>query len=216
LQHTTSYDGLIAHYDAVIARFRELLPDVDRDRDRFPRLFAMLLSPVHGIHHWTRVGIYSLAIADALARQGGVKLSDPALLRPAALSAAFFHDCARLTEGNELDHGRAGEEVWRCWAARRGLPAAHWEAVSQALLFHVDHAAVDPAANAVTICLCNADRLDRVRLGQKPVPEWMYDDGVWPDLAPFAERLLGEVTLERVRTDLPLFSPAPANPPLRL
>lgn len=201
MNDTLQYEDLIARYPEAVAKFRELLPELEPERARFKRLFAMILSPVHGVHHWTRVGIYSLAIAEALQEQGRVHEA-PEAFREQVLHAVFFHDCARLTESNELDHGRAGEQVWRCFAARHSLPSPHTEAVSQALLFHVDHPAVDPSANPVTVCLCNADRLDRVRLAQKPIPKLMYHDGIWQHLQPFSQRLLNEVTLERVKEDL--------------
>ena len=80
--------------------------------------------------------------------------------------------------------------------------AAMKKAVTQALLFHEDHEPVDPRANHVTICLCNADRLDRVRLGQDPIPTLMYDDGVWKELTAHSNRLLKEVRLEDVRREV--------------
>jgi hypothetical protein len=201
------YEQLTSKYDKVIARFQGLLADTGPERERFPAMFTTIAGPFHGIHHWTRVGIYSLTIAEALRAQARVSpaaLIPAGVLEDAVLWAAFFHDCARVTESVEGAHGRKGEMVWRNYAERKDLAPEIMAAVSQALLFHVDHPAVDPAANAVTICLCNADRLDRVRLGERPDPDRMYDDGAWRMLALYSERLLREVDLERVKRDLGL------------
>ncbi len=83
-----------------------------------------------------------------------------------------------------------------------GVESELTEAISQALLFHVNHPSVDPAANEVTICLCNADRLDRVRLGDSPSPKKMYDDGCWRSLEPHSMCLFLEITLDSVSKDL--------------
>jgi len=197
-----NYFALAGGYDRVIEKFAELIPDLGPEREKFPRLFASISSPIHGIQHWVRVGIHGLAIAHALREQG--KIPSTENIDEAVLCAAFFHDCARLTEGLEYDHGRAGDQVWRHYFQRKEIAAETGDAVSQALLFHVDHPSVDRDANPVTICLCNADRLDRVRLDQMPKPDLMYDDGVWRELEPHSGRLLEEVSIERVSKDLGL------------
>jgi HD superfamily phosphodiesterase len=195
------YEDLIGNYATVIVRYGELRRELGPELTEFPRLLKMENGLVHGMHHWVRVGIYGLAIAGALRAKGRVKsaifLPDGAL-EDAVLLACFFHDCARVSEGSELVHGREGNRVWVHYAERKGFAEDLKQTISQALLFHVDHPAVDPAANEVTISLCNADRLDRVRLGEPPDPARMYDDGVWRDLAPFSDRLLAEVRQERV------------------
>src|SRR4030042_697914 len=95
-----------------------------------------------------------------------------------------------------------GEKAWSYYALREKVLENIRELVSQAVLFHVAHESVDPLANEVTICLCNGDRLDRVRLGEWPEPKLMYHDGVWKDLAVLSQKLLGEVTLGKVRADM--------------
>lgn len=197
-----TYEELCSRLPEVIERFRELYADLDPERKSFPRLFRMKDGLLHGLHHWVRVGVYALAIAAALRKQDRVRtkwLKPAGALERAVLLAAFFHDCARSGEGPEDAHGRRGEEVWRHYAERKGLDHELREVVSQALLFHVGHPSVDPAANEVTICLCNADRLDRVRLGHRPLAELMYDDGVWPSLDLHSQRLLAEVRQEEVK-----------------
>jgi hypothetical protein len=201
-----SIDGLLALYPRTVARFREVLRDIEAERREFPLLLGLIGSRLHGIDHWARVGTLSLAIAASLRDLGRVK--DPALAAPcgledAVLLAAFFHDCSRSTEATEPGHGAAGERVWRSWAARKEMDTGIRAAVSQAILFHEGHRpAVDPAAGPVAVCLANADRLDRVRLGDAVRPHLLYDDGVWPDLLPLAEKLLGALGPSRVRGDL--------------
>ena len=202
-----AYEQLIAGYGPVAARFRALLADVGPERAEFKIMFTNIAGNLHGIDHWARVGVHGLVIARALREQG--RVTAPALaaegaLEEAVLLAAFFHDCARVTEGDELVHGKNGERVWRHYAERRGLAPGLGAAVSQALLFHVDHPSVDPAANEVTIGLCNADRVDRVRLGDYADSRRMYDDRVWPELVPHSVRLYNEFRLERVNRDLGL------------
>jgi len=195
------------YYQEIVRRFRVLLDEVSPLQERFPRLFKMITGSCHGIDHWTRVGIYTLIISRGLREQE--RVSTPCLVAEGALEnagvyAAFFHDCARASDGFEFDHGRAGNQVWEYYAKERGLEKDFRQAVSQALLFHVDHPAVDPAANEVTMCLCNADRLDRVRLGEIVKPGLMYPDGVWKRLEPYTQGLLRQVTLARVKADLGL------------
>ena len=213
-----AYEQLIIHYDQVATRFRALLADVGPERAEFKFMFTTIASYSHGIDHWARVGIYCLAIAHALREQGRVPkpvLAEEGGLEEAALLAAFFHDCARVSDGYEIMHGRNGERVWRHYAERRSMDTELRTAVSQALIFHVDHSSFNAPANAVTICLCNADRLDRIRLcdpdrldhvslDRSVDPKRMYEDGIWPALLPHSRRLYHQFRLNRVKLDLGL------------
>jgi len=198
--------ALLALSPHVIARFRDVLADVEAERRAFPLLFGLIGSRHHGIDHWVRVGVFSLAIAASLRRLGRVKepaLSAPGGIEDAVILAAFFHDCSRSTEATEPGHGARGELVWRTWASRKGADPDLRAAVSQAILFHEGHKPdVDPAAGPVAVCLANADRLDRVRLGDPVRTHLLYDDGVWPDLLPHAGQLLRALGPARVRGEL--------------
>ncbi len=201
------FEDLSNHYSLVIEHFRKVLGDLYQEQMRFPRLFTLLTAGCHGIDHWVRVGLHGLAVAKALREQGRVVTPHavpPGKLEEAVILAAFFHDCARISDGKELEHGREGNRVWRHYAKRKEFPANLQRFVSQAILFHVGHLSVDPGALEVTICLCNGDRLDRVRLGQEIKPELMYPDGIWQKLYPLADQLLLEVHLERVKLDMGL------------
>ncbi len=203
----TSYEELIGNYDRVIGAFREVLVDVGPERERFSLMLKLASSNVHGVDHWVRVGLNALVIAHKLRERGLVStpcLTAEGALEQAVLDAAFFHDSSRMDEGFDFTHGANADRVWRHWAERTGVAPELSEAISQALRFHVNHPSVDPAANEATICLCNADRLDRVRLGESPASKRMYDDGCWRSIAPHSKSLLLEITLARVERDLHL------------
>lgn len=201
------YEELTANYRNVLDSFsayRFRLEGMKKDHDR---LFQTLTAQVHGIDHWVRVALYGLFIAE---HYSGPQFDFPcdkknigALAEP-VLAAAFFHDCARTNEGAELDHGRAAEKIWRDYIERHRVDAMVGEVVAQALLYHVDHLSVDPAANLVTVCLCNGDRLDRVRLGSTIKPHLMYEDGCWRKLAAVNDRLLNDYSRRTVLADLKL------------
>lgn len=205
-----AYEKIAADYARVIDFYRESIADTGPERETSAGMFTTVAGYFHGIDHWARVGLYARFISrNYLAREAGV----PGSISPSSLAsedrlieavtlAAFFHDCARLTEGAELSHGRAAEKIWRQYSGRKKIEADIRAAVSQALLFHVDHPSVDPEAGTVTICLCNADRLDRVRLRQRPAPQHMYDDGLWRELEHLSKQLYDDVHLGRVLSDL--------------
>lgn len=199
------YQILIARYPVVVRAYGKLLDETKGDKEKYGEFFLkQIKSSLHGIAHWVRVGIYGLTIAEHLFKNGRAArhwLSNHEPFEQAVLYACFFHDTCRDGEGLELEHGRRAEKLWRTFAEERKMNERILTAVSHALLFHVAHRAVDPFACDVTICLCNADRLDRVRLGEKTLAKRMYDDGVWQDLAQHSERLLREVNMARIEED---------------
>ena len=205
-----SLGGILGGWPDVAARFQEVLGDLEEERREFPRFLRQILNAYHGIDHWARVGVLGLAIAGRLRTLGRVTtacLALPGGIEEAAILSAFFHDCARTSGGAELDHGREGQRVWWSWSARKGLPRDFAAAVSQAILFHVDHIPVDPSANEAAICLANADRLERVRLFDSLRPEFMYEDGAWREIWPHAREVLARLRQDRVLRELGLAAP---------
>jgi hypothetical protein len=197
-------EDLLSSLDLVTARFRSLLVELRGERGRFPDLFGKIDSRLHGIDHWIRVALHGLAIAAGFRARRAVgtpSLAPAGALEEAVVLAAFFHDCARRTEGSERDHGPQGERVLRRYREMKALPADLGATISQAVLFHVAHAPVDPAAGEVAIALCNADRIDRVRLGEEPDPARMYPEPLWRSLARLAPALLSAPEIERARFD---------------
>ena len=183
-----TYESMAGRYDMALNTFRALLEDTQAEREAFPtRFLQMINSPVHGIDHWVRVGLYALDIGHQLWADGRVDIEvfvSRNKFEQAIIQAAFFHDSMRITEGCEFDHGRWADNVWCHYASRKGFGRAYIEAVSEALVYHVDNPPVIPNAGVFTTCLCNGDRLDRVRLGESPDPKRMYDEKRWKVVRP--------------------------------
>lgn len=173
----------------VIPRYRRLL---DATRDVVGRpvggrvAFGRLWSTCHGLAHWTRVGCLALRIVRALPTDGRPVERD----EEAVLVASFFHDAGRLTEWHEPGHGEAGARILEALAGDLGLDPSIVLIAAQAIRLHDSDDCPLPPADRVGIALANADRLDRVRLGESPRSDLMYDDGVWPSLVKPSEWLL--------------------------
>ncbi len=198
------YSELVKNYNQVCAFFKKLISELDEEKKVFPDLLKLFTKGIHGADHLTRVAIYSLFILDKLQKNSkfNSQFSKHGALNT-MLYASFFHDCARTTDGLELGHGKAAVKIWLHFSKRKNLESEVINLVTQAILFHEDHPAVDESANIITVCLCNSDRLDRVRLIDKPNPKLMYDDGgVWQKLEPLSLKLFKEFTLHKVLLDL--------------
>jgi hypothetical protein len=198
----TEEERLEAIYrERVLPAYRALLVQVRADVGTRPGgtpAFERIGSRGHGLGHWARVGCLALRIADDL----------PAAAFPTAdrdlpvTLAAFFHDSGRTIDGYEPGHAEGGARVFEAVARRGSLPPEITVAVAQAIRLHEIPESVVPGAGGVTIALSNADRLDRVRLGDRPIPSRMYDDGVWPSLVAPSAWLLRQVTNRRAWADV--------------
>ena len=115
---------------------------------------------IHGPDHWRRVERNACVLA---ARTGAI-LSVVRLF-------ALFHDCQRVNDGFDPDHGRRGAAFA---ASVRGswfeLPDDEFDLLQCACVWHTDgHHHDDP-----TIGTCwDADRLDLGRAGMIPDPSYM-------------------------------------------
>ncbi|KAH3758064.1 hypothetical protein Pelo_10194 [Pelomyxa schiedti] len=159
--------------------------DEDDEEDKATAVgecFLLEYSMLHGMSHWLRVATYGLFILRTVyphhpsgcstASVDGCDLELSAL-EECVMYSAFFHDY----ETDDPGHAERGANVWRIYAKRKHLDRRIISIVSQAILFHEQHLPhVDPAANVVTIALCNADRVDRVRFGGLPDVDKMYPD----------------------------------------
>ena len=199
-----TYQQLTARYDMVVEGFRFLLDDTEKERDKFPaRFLKQINSPIHGIDHWARVCLYGLDIGNNLWVKQQVDTRvfvSHDKFEQAIIHAAFFHDCARITEGCEFDHGRWAEKVWRSYSGRKGFEEGYTAAISEALLLHVEN--VKTEAGALAISLCNGDRLDRIRLGELPDPKRMYVEDRWLILREFSIQLFQEYNFARAKNDM--------------
>jgi uncharacterized protein len=140
---------------------------------------------LHGPDHWARVernGVY-------LARRCG---ADELVVRLFAL----FHDCMRLNESIDRDHGRRGAAYARSIA--RHLPplaAGQIETLCLACELHTEGVRHDDA----TVAACwDADRLDIGRAGLVPDASFMNSDAAKEIARMRSFALLGEVELRRI------------------
>ncbi|GIQ82326.1 hypothetical protein KIPB_003442 [Kipferlia bialata] len=153
-----------------------------------------LRSTVHGIEHSIRVGVYSLVLLDLAG------LSDDASVR-CALTAAAFHDSARVHDDVERNHGQRAATVYpyfAAWARPRGvcaLPdATRDKEVEAAICLHSTSFTpkftrnTDMRTSQVARVLATADRLDRPRVTSLASAKFLFPlrPTFWTDVA--AER----------------------------
>lgn len=137
----------------------------------FPRLWDYVIQAcpphdkysIHGSDHWKRVERNALILAS----RTGAKIHVVRLF-------AIFHDCQRLHDGWDPDHGKRGAEYA---ATLRGkvfnVPDEDFNLFHYACLWHTDAKHHDDP----TIGTCwDADRLDLGRAGNIPNPDYMSTD----------------------------------------
>ncbi len=125
--------------------------------------FSCGLHSVHGPNHWRRVeqnGLYLARLTDA--DEDVVTLF------------AMFHDSRRLAEGDDPDHGRRGAEMAEsCRGKDFEMEDAAFELLHYACCWHTH----EDFSGDNTIGPCwDADRLDLVRVGITPDPDYMSTD----------------------------------------
>ena len=141
-------------------------------------------SPLHGDRHWRAVAAVGQEI---LARRPG---GDPAVV----LAFAMIHDCRRVDEAHDPDHGRAAAQFAVQSSVLTPLLGPHRrDAVFRACLVHNGGTVMreDPV---VGTCL-DADRLNLVRVGTTPKTEFMSvitDPAELREMAAFAESVWRE------------------------
>jgi uncharacterized protein len=114
---------------------------------------------LHGPGHWATVEAHVVRLAEP----GG---GDVEVCR----WFAVFHDAARLSEGHDTGHGARGAALVRHFRPRLPLDGARVGVLAEACSgLERGHTSADP-----TIGACwDADRLDLVRVGMVPRPEFM-------------------------------------------
>lgn len=119
-------------------------------------------SRIHGVDHWTRVATFGHELA---AETPG---ADIAVVQ----AFAAFHDCQRVSDGRDPDHGRRAAALVQSVPCT-GLDQEQTAALVEALAGHADGTTTtDP-----TIGACwDADRLDLRRLGRPLRPELLSTD----------------------------------------
>jgi hypothetical protein len=179
-----------------------------------PRPFLFWDSPYHGVGHFARVGCLALALYERRRERSVLAGRTPDGPTPsetveALVLSAFFHDSGRINENRDRGHGPAGEQIFRAFASRV-VPAPKpsvCAVVSAAILYHCGGGVGSP--DGVATAVANADRLDRIRFGDRPVPRLMCDDeGAWKDFEPLARDFVDLVSTARVLEDV---GPNPAG-----
>jgi uncharacterized protein len=108
----------------------------------------------HGLEHWKRVEEYGLSLAE---KTGADKIIVSLF--------ALFHDCMRLTDGNDPGHGLRGAEFMKSIRSELDLTDEQFEKLYYACQWHTDQQHTDD----ITIGTCwDADRLDLKRVEIMP------------------------------------------------
>lgn len=136
--------------------------------------YALPWRGIHGVVHWARV------------LENGLRLAETTGANVAVVTLfALFHDCRRVNEDWDDDHGLRGAH---CAQSLRGtlihLSDAEFRLLYEACRLHTDgHVRAD-----VTIQTCwDADRLDLGRVGITPSPDRLCTDAAralidWADV----------------------------------
>lgn len=119
--------------------------------------YALTWHGIHGIHHWERVRINGLRLADSTGAD-----------RLVVELFAYFHDACRLNDGRDPDHGaRAADLIERLNGSLITVEGTALDHLLYACRYHPD-GLMDAD---ITIQTCwDADRLDLGRVGIRPVP----------------------------------------------
>jgi uncharacterized protein len=128
--------------------------------DTIKEQYALDWHGIHGIHHWQRVRINGLRLAQTMgADQLVVELF------------AYFHDACRLNDGWDPEHGaRAAEFIERLNGSLLRLEQATIDQLAYACRYHTDGL----LEGDVTIQTCwDADRLDLGRVGIRPLAKFL-------------------------------------------
>lgn len=119
--------------------------------------FALNWTGIHGAPHWARVRLNGLR----LARETGAGVEVVEYF-------AFLHDCRRLHDGRDPDHGRRGAELAH---ALRGSLVFLSDPDFERLHYACVHHSAGLTEADVTVQTCwDADRLDLGRVGIRPHP----------------------------------------------
>lgn len=117
----------------------------------------------HGLAHWNRVARYGGFIA----RREGLEERILTLF-------AYFHDCQRLSDGRDPDHGpRAADYLLTYSPEELGLSAADHDRLVLACRHHT----FEIETEDMTVKACwDSDRLDIGRIGYQPDPARLFTE----------------------------------------
>lgn len=120
--------------------------------------FALDWHGIHGVRHWARV--YANGMRLVSGTSANIKVIQ---------LFALFHDCCRLSEGSDPQHGPRGAELAGLLRGRLfHLEDDEFILLEEACRYHT--ARIHHDDPAVAICF-DADRLDLGRVGNRPDPD---------------------------------------------
>ena len=133
--------------------------------EKLSNVSKMYHSRLHGIDHWRRV------------EKNGLHLSQFTKADTEIVTCfAYLHDCMRMNEGHDPEHGKRGAEYARKlrWSII-DLTGEQFEVLSYACEWHTKGRYKD--TDNITVATCwDADRLDLGRVGIVPSAEYLLTD----------------------------------------
>lgn len=116
---------------------------------------------IHGDCHW-----------DNVARFGKMIAEQENLNERVVVLFGYFHDCQRLNDGRDPEHGPRAANYIECFPKNLlGLTDAETEQLKTACRYHTcGHKTNDPVVHACW----DADRLDLTRIGVTPDPKRLF------------------------------------------
>lgn len=126
--------------------------------------YALCLHGPHGPAHWARV----IENGKALAAMYGVNPRIPELF-------GAFHDCRRITENYDINHGARGAQALVDRRNRYGLTSKEFSTVVMACAFHATARPEGDWPLEARICF-DANRLDLLRVGITPHPLYLFTE----------------------------------------
>lgn len=122
--------------------------------------FTLNLDGIHGIAHWERVRQNGLMIA----KHNGADKNIVELF-------AFLHDCCRIDDGGDPDHGkRAAEYIKTLRGKYIHIDHHKFNLLCEACEYHTKGRT---RADTTVMTCWDADRLDLWRVGIKPTPKFL-------------------------------------------
>ena len=137
----------------------KLLTQIKNDSD-------IWLSPIHGINHWDRV-------MDNALMAGEINGADLKVIE----YFAYLHDCCRLNEGHDPEHGSRAAAYAKNHREIFELSDQQFKVLTAAVSGHTHAFPSGKAGNNPTLAACwDGDRLDLPRVEITPDPNLLFSD----------------------------------------
>lgn len=137
----------------------KLLTQIKNDSD-------IWLSPIHGINHWDRV-------LDNALKVGETNGADLKVIE----YFAYLHDCCRLNEGHDPEHGPRAAAYAKNHRGIFELSDQQFKVLTAAVSGHTHAFPSGKAGNNPTLAACwDGDRLDLPRVEITPDPNLLFSD----------------------------------------